>query len=135
MTILNGHDEGPLAGWVIAQSNGLTLVGLPITPGVKGDMVLRPVLNMQQNLAQGPNGGATPIHPCFPLFLFAINEVQLPAGAIVIPVASLSKVERDHLAKFVEQGMEIMGQMKAAAMGIQLAKAVPPARGMPRRPE
>jgi hypothetical protein len=134
MTILNGHDEGPLAGWVIAQSNGLTLVGLPTYGGEGKIHSLSPVLHMQQNLAQGPNGGATPIHPCFPLFLFAINEVQLPGGAIVIPVALLSKVERDHLAKFVEQGMEIMGQMKAAAMGIQLAKSVPPARGMPRRP-
>lgn len=118
--IVNGKNEGPLAGWVIAQSNGLTLIGCP-DPG----RYLSPVFHMQPNLVQGQGGGAAPIHPCFPVFLLAIDHLELPPGALIVPVETLSKPERAQLARFVEQADQMLQQMKAAASGIALAKQIP----------
>lgn len=124
MTILNGIDPAPLAGWVIAQSNGLTLIGKHV--GTK----LTPVFEMKPQLAQGrAEGFAQPMHFCFPLWLMSITEIELPEGAIIVPVESLGKMERLQLHKFVEAAGNMLEQMRAAAAGIVTARTMPPAPG------
>lgn len=116
---------GVLAGWVIAQTNGLTLVGKVETKQRTDCRVLSPVFEMKPNLMQGQGGGAAPVHHCFPLWLLAIEEVELPHGALVVSVESLSSRERELLKGFIDGAENILGQMKAANAGILLAKALP----------
>jgi hypothetical protein len=120
--ILNGNDKGPLAGWAIVQSNGLTLVGKmnvgPTVLRVRGVVAgrsdsdvhtprtLSPVFEMKPNIAQARGGANVAIHPCFPVWLLDVQEIEIPDGAIVVPVESLHKMDREGLASFVEKMMQ-----------------------------
>lgn len=129
--LLNGADNGPLAGWVIAQTNGLTLIGKPKSDRCRdslnggGPGTLGPVLHMQPNLVQGQGGGMAPIQPCFPVFLCDVREVTVPSGALVVECESLSKAQRAQLWKFVEQGLAILEQLRLASSGIVAARTIP----------
>jgi hypothetical protein len=126
--MVNGKDNGPLAGWVIAQTNGLTLVGKDVNDArTDADMAMKlsPVLNMQPNLVQGQGGGVAPIHPCFPVFLLDVREIEVPEGSVIVSCESLSKAQRAQLWKFVEQGLAILEQMRLASSGLTVARTMP----------
>lgn len=131
--LLSGADNGPLAGWVIAQTNGLTLIGRvdgdyvrKAIGGLKDNpFVMSPVLHMQPNLVQGQGGGMAPIQPCFPVFLCDVRDVTVPSGALVVECESLSKAQRAQLWKFVEQGLAILEQLRLASSGIVAARTIP----------
>ena len=122
MTILNGADTGPLAGWVLAQAQGMKLIG---KVEMRGDARwLCPVLEMQPNLAQ-QGEGLVPVYPCFPVFLCPITELELPDGAIVKSVETFSKLHRQLLEKFVDQGLGRIEDLRVASSGIAVAKSMP----------
>ena len=136
--LLNGKDDGPLAGWAIVQSNGLTLIGkvvasppmLMVTGPRSGEVVshyrLAPVFEMKTNIMQGPRGENVAVHPCFPVWLLGVQEIDIPDGAIVVPVESLHATDRRGLAKFVEQAEEMMRGLRAEQSGIKVARVMPP---------
>ena len=122
--ILNGADHGPLVGWVMAQAHGMKLIG---KVEMRGDAPVRwlcPVLEMQPNLAQ-QGDGLVPVYPCFPVFLCPITELELPEGAIVQSVEAFSKLHRQLLHKFVEQGLQRLADLRVASSGIAVAKSMP----------
>lgn len=135
--LLNGKDDGPLAGWAIVQSNGLTLIGkvvasppmLMVTGPRRGEVVshcrLAPVFEMKTNIMQGPRGENVAVHPCFPVWLLGVQEIDVPDGAIVVPVESLHKTDRRGLAKFVEQAEQMMRALRAEQSGITVARTIP----------
>ena len=138
--LLNGKDDGPLAGWAIVQSNGLTLIGkvvasppmLMVTGPRSGEVVsycrLAPVFEMKTNIMQGPRGENVAVHPCFPVWLLGVQEIDVPDGAIVVPVESLHKTDRRGLAKFVEQAEQMMRALRAEQSGITVARTIPTVR-------
>jgi hypothetical protein len=139
--IINGRDTAPLAGWVIAQVHGVALIGemrkrpiptevlsktgvvIGFTPGPHGEY-LSPVFEMKPNIVQVDRAGnQAAIHPCFPLWLLGVEEIDLPAGALVFPVEKLHPRERKELVDFVKNAEETMKAMKLAHSGISLAHA------------
>jgi hypothetical protein len=115
--IINGRDTAPLAGWVIAQVHGVALIGR-----AEGSR-LSPVFEMKPNIVQVDRAGnQASIHPCFPLWLLGVEEIDLPAGALVFPVEKLHPRERKELADFIKNAEETMKAMKLAHAGIALAK-------------
>ena len=137
--LLNGKDDGPLVGWAIVQSNGLTLIGKvapPIWVRHMGEAEprrldgqptkLSPVFEMKTNIMQGPRGENVAVHPCFPVWLLGVQEIDIPDGAIVVPVESLHATDRRGLAKFVEQAEEMMRGLRAEQSGIKVARVMPP---------
>ena len=144
--LLNGKDDGPLAGWAIVQSNGLTLIGKvtigPTVLRIRGQVpgmgpsgsdsgaytprTLSPVFEMKTNIMQGPRGENVAVHPCFPVWLLGVQEIGVPDGAIVVPVESLHKTDRRGLAKFVEQAEQMMRALRAEQSGIKVARVMPP---------
>ena len=116
--ILNGADKGPLPGYAIAQTNGLTLIGL-----LTG-RTLSPVYELKPGMMQGPDGSLNIHHGCFPFALLgSIDGIDLPEGAIVLPITSLSRGERVALAKAVAHGEKMAQALRAAAAGVTLARA------------
>jgi hypothetical protein len=142
--IINGQREAPLSGWVLAQCHGVLLVGKragkkvtelgAITFGpdvVTGNddarQVLSPVFELKASLVPQGNAMGT-VHMCFPLWLFTITEVELPAGAIVVTCDSLSLSEQTGLRRAIGAAEELLTQMKAAASGVTLAREMPKER-------
>jgi hypothetical protein len=134
--ILNGADDGPLAGWVIAVAHGLTFVGKPLEPHA-GAMTLRPVygLHCLMQMVQ-PDPRRPPqlmtIRQVQPFLTYpSIRQVHLPTDAIVVPCESLSRDERRELMKSIAGCEELMGAMRAQEAGIMVAPAntkLPPVR-------
>lgn len=122
--LINGADKGPLAGYVIAQVQGLTLIGL-----LTG-RTLSPVYDLKAGMQQDPRNGSINIqHACFPVLLFgSIDEIDLPEGALVIPIASLSMGERRALSTAVENGSKMAQAMRAAAVGVTVVRDMPTVR-------
>ena len=124
--LLNGKDDGPLAGWAIVQSNGLTLIGKVVrSVPCQDHEKLSPVFEMKTNIMQGPRGENVAVHPCFPVWLLGVQEIDIPDGAIVVPVESLHKTDRRGLAKFVEQAEQMMRALRAEQSGITVARTIP----------
>lgn len=118
--ILNGADRGALAGYVIAQTNGLTLIGL------RTGETLSPVYELKAAMQQGPQGQVAIGHHAFPVLLLgSLDEIDLPAGALIIPITALSKGERAGLAGAVKNAEAMATQMRAAAAGVTLASTIP----------
>ena len=125
--LLNGKDDGPLDGWAIVQSNGLTLIGKVVrSVPCQDHEKLSPVFEMKTNIIQGPRGENVAVHPCFPVWLLGVQQIDIPDGAIVVPVESLHATDRRGLAKFVEQAEEMMRGLRAEQSGIKVARVMPP---------
>ena len=121
--ILNGKRASDvLDGWVIAQTNGLTLVGKRT-----GD-TLSPVYEMKPQLVSH-QGRSMAVHPCLPVWLFGVDEITLPAGAFVVEVGALSRQDRSELAAYVEQAAEMSRGKRAQESGVVLATTMPKIRG------
>lgn len=117
--ILNGkRSSDALDGWVIAQTNGLTLVGRRM-----GD-TLSPVYEMKPQIVPH-QGQAMAIHPCVPVWLFGVNSVTLPSGALVVKVDALSRQDRTELAASVEQAAQMSRGKRARESGIAVVKTMP----------
>jgi hypothetical protein len=125
VTVLNGADTGPLADWFIVCAHGRTLIGRidmsePIA--VRAD-ILSPVYELFTQIVPSPQGLACVRNVTPLLTLSSIQGVAIPADAIVIRVADLSRDERKSLAQCVAQCEELVKSMRAAEVGVVLAPA------------
>jgi hypothetical protein len=108
-------DTGPLAGWAIVQASGLTLIGrLPLANGpvdLSPVYELRPMLDPQRGIA----------HMVLPVWLLGVDSISIPSGAIVHPCEELSRSQRVHLHRAVQQGEQVSAAMRAQESGVVLA--------------
>jgi hypothetical protein len=137
--VINGKDDGPLAGWVIAISQGMTFLGDPInvadaagylvsqgTTFLGDPLSLSPIytLRCEIQLVQ-----PSPRHPpqlmtmrqVLPVLTFPdIRSMDL-RQANIVRIEELSKKDRQELAKAVDSCEQLKAAMRAEASGIVLA--------------
>jgi hypothetical protein len=125
--VINGKDDGPLAGWVIAISQGMTFLGDPVSVADAGYLVsLSPIytLRCEIQLVQ-----PSPRHPpqlmtmrqVLPVLTFPdIRSMDL-RQANIVRIEELSKKDRQELAKAVDSCEQLKAAMRAEASGIVLA--------------
>lgn len=113
--------EGPLEGWVIAQIQGLTLIGRPVqdSDGTRG---LMPVYEIQPQMQQGPDG-INIGHLIVPVWLLGVPAIAVPKDAVVAPIALLTRTQRAALAAGVSRCADAERQIKAHESGLVLASA------------
>jgi hypothetical protein len=136
MTEIIGNGHSPLAGWVLAQCHGVLLIGRLASKAIydgdggiiEGACKLSPVFELKPQLIQQGQSVGT-VHMAFPLWLLTVTSVELPAGALVVPCDSLSRAEQAGLMKAIEAAEQMVGQMKAAAAGITVAREMPRRQG------
>ena len=122
--LLNGKDDGPMAGFVIASVGAVTLIGkMHDRTNARPDR-LSPVQELKTAIVGTPEG-MRPVHQCFPLFLLDIREVELPEGALIVRCESLSRLACRMLAQRFAAGEELQQQARTAESGIAVAKAMP----------
>lgn len=123
-------DTGPLAGWAIVQSNGLTLIGRLVdghdpVRGVSGQVLgtmareggaLSPVYELKPAMSERGIG-----HLVVPMWLVGVDSISIPSGAIVHPCEELSRSQRVHLHRAVQQGEQMSAAMRAQESGVVLA--------------
>ena len=108
------EDTGPLAGWAIVQSNGMTLIGrLPLA---NGPVDLSPVYELKPAMSERGIG-----HLVVPMWLVGVDLISIPSGAIVHPCEELSRSQRVHLHRAVQQGEQVSAAMRAQESGVVLA--------------
>lgn len=108
-------DNKPLAGWAIVISNGVKFIGQLHTNHQKQS--LSPAFELVPHLQQ-QRGGAQPIYVVLPVCLLNIKRIDIPDGAIVIKIESLSYRERSTLRDSVDAIAPIVQQMNEADGGI-----------------
>jgi hypothetical protein len=122
MSGANGQDTGPLAGWAIVQLHGLSLLGRMVERLIKRegqpDVTIRrlePVWELKAALQPvDRNGGAVPVHMCFPVWLLpSIQGVDVPLNAIIVQVTELAAPDREILARSVKAAADMMRAAKA----------------------
>ena len=124
MTIVRNGVGEPLAGWVIAQVHGLTLIGK--CSGKVGDHgVLSPVYELKQQLVPQPNGSVAVARMAFPVWLLTVDGLELPAGALLHPCSALGRAEQKDLERAIRQADEFYQAAKAAAAGLTVARQMP----------
>jgi len=131
--ILNGKDEGPLAGWVIACVHGQTMLGLSHPGYIEPAYGLVCLMQMVQPDPRQPPQLMT-MRNVTPLLTYPhLRRADLPEDALVFKCELLSKQERKDLARSVEACEQLIGAMRAQESGITLA---PPGAKLPpmRRP-
>ncbi len=131
---MNGVESGPLAGWVIAISQGKTFVGRPELVTDAGYLVvLSPayeLLTMMQMVQQDPRRPPQmmTLRQVMPLLTYpSLKRVEV-RQAVVIHVSELSSKERRELAQSVEACEQLMGAMRAQESGLVLP---PPGTKLP----
>jgi len=94
---------------------------------------LMPLKDPHGNLVPGPDGRPQAIvqtqvvHTTVPvMFLSSLRSVELPEGALIVPVAELSREDRNRLLMAVKQGEAIQQNMRSADTGVALVSALPP---------
>jgi hypothetical protein len=118
--IINGADNAPLTGWVIALVHGRTLIGRPKDRDLDPVYELQALMQFVQPRPDQPPQLMT-MRQVLPLLTYAsLRRISLPADAVLIQVASLSKQERRELAKSVEACEQMIGAMRAQESGIVL---------------
>jgi hypothetical protein len=134
VTHING--QGPLAGWSIVVTNGLVLIGHELrctSTEDDGTRRLQPAYELKPQLMQGPQGQTGIGHAVLPLLLLgSLSVVDVPEGAVWIPVASLDLAERRGMEKAVAQCEEMTQAMRRQRSGVVLAHAGS-IGGLPRR--
>jgi hypothetical protein len=159
---MNGATISPIGDWVIAICQGKDLIGQPhyagrplrvagMKAGDPGRIVsLSPVFELQIKIevmqvmdartrqpARDPQGNpmlqqraqysAVPV-----LLLASLASIDLPDGAILIDVASLSPEDRKRMASCVAQAEGMQANMRAAETNLTLVSSLP--AGMPKPP-
>ena len=122
----NGQDRGPMAGWAVVQTQGVTLLGR-----VAGDK-LSPVYELRASLQQVQQGIAVVHLATPPWLLLSIKSLPIPAGAIVTACEELDQDDRRTLHEAASRAGEMVKQGMAQRSGIMLAPAntkLPPVWG------
>ena len=118
-----GGAGGPMEGWVIVQSNGLTLIGRMGEATDEGYR-LSPVYEMKPAMRPSRDGrGVEVTHTCVPVWLLGLESIDVPLEAIVVACESLSRPQRAMLAQYVAQAAEIQESQKRAESPVLLVPA------------
>jgi hypothetical protein len=109
--------------WVIAISNGRNLIGQTaqqFTSPPRGGFSLRPVYEVQPQAQMNPQTGQIAVsHLVVPLLLLAgLKSVDVPEGAIIIPLDELSRNERSNLMAGIENCQAMIRAARLAESGI-----------------
>lgn len=126
MSDTNGAIVGGLAGWVIVQCHGLTLLGQlergPDFAGAPGTIHgLSPVYELI--VQQGPQPDGRYIIARFVgtvRTMLSCKRLDLPAGCLVMRVDDLAKSERNALAELVRTCDDTVRRLRAAELGIHV---------------
>ena len=116
----NGSDTGPMAGWAVVQSNGLTLIGRSRTGG--GPPCLAPVYELKPQMGMSPQGMQI-AHVALPVWILGIREFEIPQGAIVEPCENFTPEQRKRLHASCQGASELQEQMKNEGARVVLAPA------------
>ena len=121
---MNGVEErGPLAGWVIMQSNGLTLIGR-LARLADEKATLSPVYEMKPAMRPSRDVlGVEVTHTCVPVWLLGLESIDVPSDGIFVPLDSLSRPKRAMLAQYVAQAAEIQESQKRAESPVMVVPA------------
>jgi hypothetical protein len=108
----NGTAEATLVDdWDVVQTNGRLLVGAAVpdfTP-LGGGFVLRPVYDLLVQIMPQPNGALNWGYMATPVMMFCdVAELEVPPGALVIPLAGLSVHIRKQIEAAVKGAREII---------------------------
>ena len=141
------NGQGPLAGWVVAQVQGMTLIGkasrglsecgrgslaalghetivipVPIPDEWYGMHVsaLSPVFELKPQMAMAREGMQI-AHPCLPLWLLGVKSLDLPEGCVVVPCESFTRSQRVNLLRGVRAAEGLEAQFRAEEAGGVLA--------------
>lgn len=133
---MNGASDGPLAGWAIVQTNGLTLIGcvgrakttrkvLNASGQTLGTQttdadVLSPVYELRVMMSDNGFG-----HMVLPVWMMGADSLEVPSGAIVHPCEDLSRQQRVHLLRGVQKAEQMRATMRAEESGLTLATTMP----------
>jgi hypothetical protein len=126
--LLNGADTGPLAGWSIVCVQGYTLIGkvsslemheATLDPAFALTCVMQMV---QPDPRQAPQ--LMTMRQVTPFLTFpSIRSIEIPLGAIIVPIETLSRKERVELARSVDSCEQLIMAMRAQESGITVAPA------------
>ena len=130
----NGADTGPLAGWSIVCVQGHTLIGkFSDLSRLEPAFALTCVMQMvQPDPRQAPQ--LMTMRQVTPFLTFpSIRSIDIPFGAIIVPIETLSRKERVELARSVDSCEQLILAMRAQESGISIAPAGTklPAMGKP----
>ena len=134
----DGGIKGPLQGtgdptatrwdedWLIIISQGRTMIGKQ-APLLGAPNRISPIFELQPQAQATPRGELQISHLILPLLLLAsIRSIDLPQGAIVIPVTGLSNNERKGLRLAISNCEQMVESARLAESGIAIAKSLPP---------
>jgi hypothetical protein len=111
--------------WLIIVAQGKTLIGKQ-SPLLGSPLRISPVFELQPQAQAMPNGQIQIAHLVLPLLLLAsIKAIDLPQGAIVVPVTSLSTNEKRGLRLAISNCEEMVASARAQESGIAIAKTMP----------
>ena len=122
--LLNGADTGPLAGWSIVCVQGYTLIGkVSSLDWLDPAFALTCVMQMvQPDPRQAPQ--LMTMRQVTPFLTFpSIRSIEIPLGAIIVPIETLSRKERVELARSVDSCEQLIMAMRAQESGITVAPA------------
>lgn len=106
---------------------GKPLPDKPFLLGVDG-AALEPVYELESDYREQA-GNVIPMHAVMPVFMLAsIERLPVAAGALVVPLSSLSYEEVVHLLAAIDDTAALIKRMRAAQAGVALASAMPPGR-------
>ncbi len=125
----NGSDTGPMAGWAVVQSNGLTLIGrvraksaLQAMGAVAGPVILAPVFELKPQMAMGQQGMQL-AHVALPVWLLGIHEWEVRDSDHLEPCESFTLEQRKRLHASCQGASELQEQMKNEGARVVLAPA------------
>lgn len=121
-------DEFDIEDWVIVITNGVTVIGVPMQPGMG---FLSPFYGFGvriEDVRVGPNEVQRRIgYAAEPLLLLtSLKEFPVPDGAIRLPVRSLSPEEQRRIAGAVQAAEQQVLALRAASANISLSSQLPP---------
>jgi hypothetical protein len=112
------NGTGPLSGWVIAQVQGLTVIGCMTL----GRDKLRPVFELKPQMQMGREGVQIQ-HVAVPVWLLGVREMDLPHGAVVEPCENFGRGQRVALHRSVQMAEAMGAAIRAQDSGVVLAPA------------
>jgi hypothetical protein len=119
----NGADTGPLAGWAVVQSQGLTLIGRATSGKLTGTgHYLRPVYELKPQMAMGERGMQL-AHVALPVWLLGVPEWEIADSDHVTPCESFTREQRQRLHAACDGAAQLQEQMRQEGARVQLAPA------------
>lgn len=132
MSETNGAATGSLAGWVVCQSEGLTLIGRVMShqPGAPSVVRLGPVFELKPQLI-GQGRSIAMGHACFPVWLLPVETLDVPGRAMIYSCGELPEHVQKALFGCVARAQKMFDEMRPPSPiaivgpGVDLSKLPP----------